>query len=100
MRRARRRRRKAPQQNQQWLCGLLVGFTVRQHPLNHPPVQFGRASGGVDKSSFITGFERNPKRGKGGFRQSGAGQQRLHAGASAAVQQRRDACLRQTGQLR
>ena len=45
-------------------------------------------------------FERHPERRERRFRQSGAPQQRLQAGAAAVVEQREDAGLRQAGQFR
>jgi hypothetical protein len=56
--------RKAPQQDQQRLRGVVVGFTMRQHPFDHSASQPGRASRCIDVSDFVTGFERDAERGE------------------------------------
>ena len=67
--------------------------TMRRRSRAAPPTR-------VDKADLVADFERDPERGEGRFRQAGADQQRLQAGAAAVVQQRGDAGLRQAGQFR
>ena len=77
-----------------------IGLAMRQHALDHAAPQSRGAAWRVDEADFMAGFERHPERGEGRFRQAGARQQRMQAGAAAIVQQRGDARLRQAGQFR
>jgi len=45
---------------------------MRQHAFDHPALQSGSTSGGVDKSGFMIDFERHPECREGRFRQARA----------------------------
>src|SRR6267143_294556 len=83
----RRLGRKAAPQDQQRLGGLPVGGAMRQHAFDHSALQSDSTPERVDKPGFMIDFQRHPECREGRFRQSGAYQQRLQAGAAAAVMQ-------------